>query len=90
MIKIMTFQFLSAKIIFTNYTLANGTVVTVNQQWTDENQTFATIHTFTLLANFKVPNSGPKIVKVEFIITAYVQEMLPQPITKLVIWSPSC
>jgi len=85
----LPFHYISATIIFANYTLANGTVVTVNHQWIDKNQTFNTTHTFNLGADFKIPNGGMKIVNVEFVITAYVQEV-SQPITKLVIWSSKC
>lgn len=87
--KNLAFHYLSAKIVFANYTLANGTVVQVNQQWTDNNPTFDTTHAFDLPANFKVLKSGPKIVSVEFIITAYVQE-IPQPIIRTVTAPPNC
>jgi len=84
-----SFHYLSGTITFANYTLANGTVVTVNHQWIDKNQTFDKTHTFYLEADSKISNSGTKIVQAEFIITAHVQEV-PQPITKLVIWSIDC
>jgi hypothetical protein len=87
--KNMAFHYLSAKITFANYTLANGTVVQVNQQWVDNSPTFDTTHTFSLPADFAVPRSGPKIVSIEFIVTANVQEV-SQPITRTVTAPPNC
>jgi hypothetical protein len=81
--KNLTFHYLSAKIMFASYTLANDTVVQVNQQWTDNNPTFGKVHEFDLPANSNVPKLGPKIISVEFIITAYIQE-IPQPIIRTV------
>lgn len=87
--KNMAFHYVSATIMFANYTLANGTVITVNQQWADSNQTFDTTHTFNLPADFNVPNSGMKITNVEFVITAKTQEV-DQPIIQLVSFKTNC
>jgi hypothetical protein len=87
--KNMTFRYVSGTIIFANYTLANGTVITVNQQWADSNQTFDTTHAFNLLADFNVPNSGMKITNVDFVITAKTQEVA-QPIIQLVSFTTNC
>jgi hypothetical protein len=87
--KNIAFHYLSAKIIFANYTLANGTVVQVNQQWTDNSQTFDTTHAFSLPADSNVQQSGPKIIGVEFVVIAYVQEV-SQPIIRTVTTPPNC
>jgi hypothetical protein len=80
----MAFHFLSAKIVFLNYTLTNGTVVTVNRQWTDNNQTFATTsRKFNFIYYSQVAESGPKLRSAEFIITANIQE-LPEPFVETV------
>ncbi|MGA2626027.1 MAG: hypothetical protein ABSF63_03070 [Candidatus Bathyarchaeia archaeon] len=80
----IAFHYVSATIIFANYTLANGTVITVNQQSTDKSQTYNTTHSFNLGAESAIPNSGVKITQVEFVITAYVQET-SEPIIRLVV-----
>ncbi len=85
----IAFHFLSANILFVNYTLANGTVVTVNEVRTDYTPAYGTSHTFNLIAHFKVLASGPKIIKIIFVITANVQEV-PEPIVRVVSVSPDC
>lgn len=87
--KNIAFHYISAEIVFANYTLANGTVVQVNEQWADNNRTFGTTHTFNLAFNSQVLNSGPKITQVEFIIAADVQEV-GQPIIGLVTTPVGC
>jgi hypothetical protein len=82
--KNMTFHLLSAKIVFLNYSLANGTVVTVNREWMDNNQTFATTsHDSNFLAYLAVLKTGPRILSAEFIVTAQVRE-LAEPFVQVV------
>lgn len=81
-----TFHFLFAKIVFVNYTLADGNVVTENLQITDNTQTFATMHRFSFLVPLKTLQSGPKVTSVTFTITANV-EGVTQPI--YISWTDS-
>jgi len=74
--KTIAFHLLSAKVVFLNYTLTNGTVVVVNRQWIDNNQTFAPAsHKFNFVYYSQVAESGPKLRSAEFMITANIQEL---------------
>jgi hypothetical protein len=74
--KAIAFHLLSTKVVFLNYTLTNGTVVAVNRQWIDNNQTFATAsHKFNFVYYSQVAESGPKLRSAEFMITANIQEL---------------
>jgi hypothetical protein len=72
----MPFHVVSEKIVLLNYTLTNGTVVTVNRQWVDYNQSFSTIsHIFTLKYNLQQPESASMIRNVEFTVAANIREL---------------
>jgi hypothetical protein len=74
------FHFVSATIVLLNFTLSNGTVVAVNQQVADNKATYDTRHLISIA--FRLPSLPPNtsVTKVEFTITAHVEEV-PAPIT---------
>jgi hypothetical protein len=83
------FHFLSAKIIFVNYTLANGTVISVNETHYDNTQTNATSHSLSFLVDSKIPKTGPKIATADFVVIANV-EGVSEPIVRLVSLTVDC
>jgi hypothetical protein len=79
--KALPFHFVVAQISIVNYTLTNGTVIVSNEQQSDNITSYGTSHSFNNIeVDTHVPTSGPKITRIDFIATVYVQEV-PGPIT---------
>jgi hypothetical protein len=76
----IAFHFLSAKILVANYTLANGTVVSLNKMESDTVPTFEAVHRLSISVDTNIPKSGPKITNIGLTITVYIQEV-SEPIT---------
>jgi hypothetical protein len=75
------FHFVVAEVSIVNYTLVNGTVISSNEQQSDNVTSYGSSHSFNNIEVYtKIPKSGPKISRIEFIATVYVQEVLG-PIT---------
>jgi hypothetical protein len=75
------FHFTSEQIQFVQYILVNGTVVPLNAQFTDNNQTFNALHESKFIFHLNTPATAPKIASIEFVVTAHVQET-DQPIVQ--------
>lgn len=89
------FHFINATMVLINITLSNGKVVIVNQtinQEVDTAQTYGAHHQIPV--GFTPPSNLPSnlsITDAEFNVTAFVQEVLPDPvILPLSIPTPTC
>ena len=86
----LPFHYTSANIVLVNYTLADGTVVIVNRQYTDNNQTFATrSHGYNFIFYPGLRKSDPKVTKVELLITANIRE-LGEPLVQAITLNVAC